>query len=50
MKLCMFLPFVPDRRWTLARQAGVECAVFKHFIGALRHHTVQLVVNYRKYS
>ena len=29
MKLCMFLPFIPDRRWTLARQAGVECAVVK---------------------
>ena len=29
MKLCMFLPFEPDRRWTLARQAGVECAVVK---------------------
>ena len=29
MKLCMFLPFVPDRRWALARQAGVVCAVVK---------------------
>ncbi len=29
MKLCMFLPFEPDRRWRLARQAGVECAVVK---------------------
>jgi len=25
----MFLPFAPDRRWTLARQAGVGCAVVK---------------------
>lgn len=25
----MFLPFEPDRRWALARQAGVTCAVVK---------------------
>lgn len=25
----MFLPFEPDRRWKLARQAGVECVVVK---------------------
>lgn len=29
MKLCMFLPFEPDHRWKLARQAGVECVVVK---------------------
>jgi len=29
MKLCVYLPFEPDRRWKLARQAGVECAVVK---------------------
>lgn len=29
MKLCMFLPFEPDRRWKIARQAGVQCAVVK---------------------
>lgn len=29
MKLCMFLPFEPDRRWTLARQAGVTHVVVK---------------------
>lgn len=29
MKLCMFLPFEPDRRWKIARQAGVTHAVVK---------------------
>ncbi|MDO5580540.1 MAG: mannonate dehydratase [Planctomycetia bacterium] len=29
MKLTMFLPYEPDRRWDLARQAGVEYAVCK---------------------
>src|SRR5688500_10498870 len=29
MKLCMFLPFEPDRRWRLARQCGATHAVVK---------------------
>jgi mannonate dehydratase len=29
MKLCMFLPFEPDRKWNLARQCGVTHAVVK---------------------
>ena len=29
MKLCMMLPPKPDRRWTLARQMGVRCAIAK---------------------